>query len=231
MFRHGVGVSFDEAKHNQHYFFYQQLLARIVAIPGVQSASAGWPMPMTGNGATISFNIQGRPLAPGDEPAESAGVAMPGYFATMGMPLIAGRVFDDRDRLAGRPPSSSARPSPRSTSPATTRSASTSRPASATTFEHPVREVVGVVGDIKRKGLTADADPQYYLSYAQAIVTDPYLVIRTSGDPLSIQRNIASAVHELDKSVPVYQVSTVEDYLSKSAAQPRFRRFSSPVSL
>jgi ABC-type antimicrobial peptide transport system permease subunit len=84
---------------------------------------------------------------------------------------------------------------------------------------------VGVVGDIKRKGLTADADPQYYLPYAQAIVTNPYLVIRSSGDPATIQAAVGSAVRELDKSVPVYQVSTMEDYLSKAAAQPRFQTF------
>ncbi len=219
-----VGVPFDEARHNQHYFFYQQLLARIVAIPGVQSASAGWPMPMTGNGATISFNIQGRPLAPGDEPAESAGVAMPGYFETMGIPLIAGRAFDDRDGLAGPPTIIVSQAFAKKYFPGDNPIGKHIQARVGDDFfEHPVREVVGVVGDIKRKGLTADADPQYYLPYAQAIVTNPYLVIRTSGDPLSIQRNIASAVHELDKSVPVYQVSTVEDYLSKSAAQPRFQ--------
>jgi ABC-type antimicrobial peptide transport system permease subunit len=92
-------------------------------------------------------------------------------------------------------------------------------------FEHPVREIVGVVGNIKRKGLTADADPQYFLPYAQAVVTNPYLVIRTAGDPAAIQAALGPAIHELDKSVPVYQISTMEDYLSKSAAQPRFQTF------
>jgi putative ABC transport system permease protein len=219
-----VGVSFDQVKHDQHYLFYQELLRRIAAIPGVQSASAAWPLPMSGNGATISFNIPGQPVAVGDEPSESAGVAMPGYFQTMGIPLIAGRALGDRDGLAGPPTIVINQAFARKYFPGENPIGKHIQVrVGDNVFEHPIREIVGVVGDIKRRGLTADADPQYYLPYAQAVVTNPYLVIRTSGDPISIQRNIASAVHELDKSVPVYQVSTLEDYLSKSAAQPRFQ--------
>jgi predicted permease len=92
-------------------------------------------------------------------------------------------------------------------------------------FDHPVREVVGVIGDIKRKGLTADADPEYYLPYAQALITNPYLVVKTNGGPAPMQAAIGAAVHELDRSVPVYQAATMEEYLYKSAAQPRFQTF------
>jgi ABC-type antimicrobial peptide transport system permease subunit len=74
-------------------------------------------------------------------------------------------------------------------------------------------------------GLTTEADPQYYLPYAQAVVTNPFLVVRTSLDPESMQHAIAAAVHEFDKSVPVYQVSTLERYISNSTAQPRFQAF------
>jgi len=92
-------------------------------------------------------------------------------------------------------------------------------------FDHPVREIVGVAGDIKHRGLTADFDPQYYLPYAQALITNPYLVVRTNVDPGAMQSEIGAAVHELDGSVPVYQASTLEEYLYKSAAQPRFQTF------
>jgi ABC-type antimicrobial peptide transport system permease subunit len=92
-------------------------------------------------------------------------------------------------------------------------------------FDQSVREVVGVVGNIKLKGLTADAQPEYYLPYAQAVITNPYLVVRTSGDPAAIESDIRAAVREIDKAVPVYQVSTLEDYVSNSAARPRFQTF------
>jgi hypothetical protein len=86
-----------------------------------------------------------------------------------------------------------------------------------------MREVVGVVGDIKRRGLTAQADPQYYLPYAQSVITNPFLTIRTIGDPSSVENELRAVLREMDKSVPVYQVSTLETYVSKSVAQPRFQ--------
>ena len=88
-------------------------------------------------------------------------------------------------------------------------------------FDHPMREIVGVVGDIKSKGLTFDSAPQYYVPYAQAVVTNPYIVVRSAGDLATIQTVIRGAVHDLDRSVPIYQVSTMEDTLSSSAAQRR----------
>lgn len=221
-----IGVPFDQGKHDQHYVFYQQVVARISALPGVQSVSAGWPMPMSSNGMTVSFNIQGRPVAKGDEPSESAGVVMPGYFETMRIPLIAGRTFGEMDGLKGQPTIIVNRAFAAKYFPAVNPIGQHIQVrVGDDVFEHPVREVVGVVGDIKRKGLTEDADPQYYLPYAQAIVTNPYLLIRTNGDPTVLQSAVESTVQDLDRSVPVYQVSPMEAYLSNSAAQPRFQTF------
>jgi ABC-type antimicrobial peptide transport system permease subunit len=86
-----------------------------------------------------------------------------------------------------------------------------------------MREVVGVVGDTKQQGLTAAAEPKYYLPYAQAVITNPYLTLRTQGDPAALANAVRATVYQMDKSVPVYQVSTLEDYVSKAAAQPRFQ--------
>jgi predicted permease len=221
-----LALPFDAAKHNQHYLFYEQLVARITGMPGVQSASAGWPLPMTSSSATVTFNIQGRPVANGDEPSESLGLAMPGYFETMKIPLLAGRTFGPQDGLTGQPTIIVNQAFAKKYFP-------NQNPigqhiqvrAGDDLFEHPVREVVGVVGDIKRKGLTANFEPQYYLPYAQALITNPYLVVRTNQDPAAMQAAIAAAVHEMDKSVPVYQASTLEEYLDKSEAQPRFQTF------
>jgi putative ABC transport system permease protein len=221
-----IGVSFDTLKHDEHFLFYQQLLDRIRALPGVESASAGWPMPMSSSNATISIDIEGRPVAKGDEPSESIGLAMPGYFETMRIPLIAGRYLGAQDGLAG---------------PATVvinqAFAKKYFPGANPIgqhiqigmgdgkFEHPMREVVGVIGDVKHKGLTADADAQMYVPYAQAIITNPYLVVRTNANPAAMQSAVNAAIHSLDKNVPVYQVRTLDDYLSKSVAEPRFQAF------
>jgi len=181
---------------------------------------------MTDSSATVSFNIRGRPIAPGDEPSESLGVAMPGYFKTMGIPLIAGRTLGEEDGLKGPPTIIINQAFAKKYFPGENPIGQHIQVrAGDDVFEHPIREVVGVVGNIRRKGLTAEADPQYYLPYAQAVITNPYLVVRTNGDPDAIQNAIRTAVRALDRNVPVYQVATMEDRLSKSAAQPRFQAF------
>jgi predicted permease len=221
-----VGVPFGRYSHDQHLQFFEQLVARIAAVPGVQSASAGWPLPMSASYATITFNIQGRPVPRGDEPGETLGLAMPGYFATMRIPLISGRVFDERDGLKGQPTIIINQAFARKYFPG-------ENPLGRhiqvrlgdDVFDQSVREIVGVVGNTRLKGLTDGVQPEYYLPYAQAVVTNPYLVIRTSGNPLAIQDAVRAVVQQMDKGVPVYQVSTLEDYVSKSAAQPRFQTF------
>jgi predicted permease len=221
-----IGVSFSKLSHDQHVQFYQQLLARVSALPGVRSVSAGWPLPMSHGNASISFAIEGRPIAKGDEPSESLGVAMPGYFETMRIPLVAGRLFDERDGVKGAPTILINRAFANKYFPGENPIGKHIRVEEGDdVFNHSMREVVGVVGDIKRKGLTADAEPQFYLPFAQAVITNPPLVVRTSGDPSAIQSAIRAVVREMDKSVPVYQISTLEDYIFKSAAQPRFQTF------
>jgi predicted permease len=221
-----TGVSFNKFTHDQHFQFYQQLIARVSSMPGVQSASAGWPLPMSSNSASISFNIQGRPIAKGDEPSEALVLAMPGYFETMRIPLLSGRVFGEQDGLKGAPTIIVNQAFAKKYFP---RANPIGRHIQVRlgddVFEQSIREVVGVVGDIRLKGLTAKAEPQYFLPYAQAVITNPYLVVRTTGDPAGIQGAIRAAVHDMDKGVPVYQTATLEDYLSKSAAEPRFQTF------
>ena len=221
-----IRVSFDRADHDRHYEFYQQLLQRISTLPGVQSASAGWPLPMSTNHASISFNIAGRPVAKGDEPSESLNVAMPGYFETMRIPLVAGRLFGEQDGLKGAPTILINQAFARKYFPAENPLGQHIQAGVGDdVFNHPVREIVGVVGDVRQGGLTTNLDPQFYLPYAQAVITDPYLAVRIAGDPLALQSALRATVHEMDKSAPVYQVSTLEEYVSKSAAQPRFQTF------
>ena len=219
-----IGISRDKLSHNVQ--FYEQLLARVSALPGVRSASAGWPLPMSNGNASVSLAIEGRPMAKGDEPSESLGLAMPGYFETMRIPLVAGRLFDERDGVKGAPTILIDRTFANRYFPGENPIGKHIRVEEGDdVFDHSMREVVGVVGDIKRKGLTAEAEPQYYLPFAQAVITNPPLVVRTSGDAAAVQAAIRGVVREIDKSVPVYQASTLEDYISKSTAQPRFQTF------
>jgi predicted permease len=217
-----VRTSFDRADHDKRYAFYHQLLQRLAALPGVQSASAGWPLPMSTNHGDVAFNIAGRPVAKGDEPSESVNVAMSGYFETMRITLVSGRFLGEQDGVKGAPTilinQAFARKYFTAQNPL-------GKYIQLRAPDDPIREIVGVVGDVRQGGLTTSLDPQLYLPYAQAVITDPYLAIRTAGDPLALQGALRAAVRDLDKSAPVYQVSALEDYISKSVAQPRFQTF------
>jgi predicted permease len=179
---------------------------------------------MSDSNATISFSIAGRPIAQGDHPSESVGVVLPGYFATMRIPLLSGRTFSEQDGTMTAPVMMINQGFARKYFPGENPIGKhIQADLGDDVIEHPMREVVGVVGDIKRKGLTADVEPQYFLPYAQAVITNPFLTIRTSGDPATVENALRAAVHEMDKSVPVYQVSPLENYVSKSVAQARFQ--------
>ena len=169
---------------------------------------------------------RGRPVAKGDEPSESLGVAMPGYFETMRIPLVAGRLFGEQDGVKGAPTIIINQVFARKYFPGQNPLGQHLQPGVGDdVFNHPMREIVGVVGDIRQQGLTTSIEPQFYLPYAQAVITAPYLIIRTAGDPLVFGETLRAAMHDLDKNAPLYQVSTLEDYVSKSAAQPRFQTF------
>jgi putative ABC transport system permease protein len=218
-----LAVSLDRLGHDRNLEFYGRLLARLRGMPAVRSASAGWPLPMS-ESATVSFSIEGRAIARADRPSESIGIVMPGYFATMRIPLLSGRAFEERDGTRGSPVMIVNRAFARKYFPNETPLGRRIRVALGDgVVRHPIREVVGVVGDTKRAGLTASEEPQYYLPYSQAMITNPLLTIRANGDPALLEGALRAAVHDMDKSVPVYQVSKLEDHISKSAAQPRFQ--------
>jgi putative ABC transport system permease protein len=219
-----LNIPFDKLNHDRHVQFYNELLTRLSALPGVQAVSAGWPLPMTNLNASVTFSIEGRPVAKADEPNESIGGVMPGFFETMRIPLLSGRTFKEQDGTKGAPVIIINRAFADKYFPHENPIGRHIRAnLGDDVFDRPMREVVGVVGNIKGRGLTADVNPQYYLPYAQSVITEPFLTIRTSGDPAELASAVRATVREMDKTVPLYQVATLEDYLSKSAAQPRFQ--------
>jgi predicted permease len=217
-------VPFDRWSHDRHVQFYNELLTRISALPGVQEVSAGWPLPMADINARVGFNIAGRAVAKGDHPSEAIAVVMPGYFETMRIPLLSGRTLREQDNTKETPVIVINQAFARKYFPGENPIGKQIRVELGDgAVKRPMREVVGVVGDVRRKGLTTETDPQYFLPFAQAVIANLFLTIRTSGDPATLENALRSVVYDMDRGVPVYQVSTLENYVSKSVAQPRFQ--------
>jgi predicted permease len=204
--------------------FYADLLSRASTMPGVKSASAGFPLPLSTNNIEISFTIEGRPVSQGDEPVEPMGVVLPGYFEALRIPIMQGRTFTWSDNTKSKPVivinQAFARKYFPGENPIGKRIKSDLGDG---VVKSPVREVIGVVGDVKRQRLTADVDPQYYLPWPQAVITSPPLCIRTSGDPTAVIPALRAQIASMDRDVPLYSVRTMEDSFSIAAAQPRFQ--------
>ena len=100
-----ASLSVPESRYagSQQTQFYQQLLTRVRALPGVQSASAGWPLPLSNMGMRISFDIEGHPLPEGDRNTATVSIAEPGYFQTLRIPVLRGREFQDTDDAKATP--------------------------------------------------------------------------------------------------------------------------------
>jgi predicted permease len=204
--------------------FYNRLLPQLATLPGVKSVAAGWPLAMGDGNIGISFQIEGRLVPSSDEPSEKLSIVTPDYFRAMRIPVLSGRAFTPRDDYRRTPVIT-----------VNQRFAKKYFPGENPIGKHiqsdlgdgelksPMREVVAVVGNIKRQSLTEDPAPAYYLPYAQAVITSPTLAIRTAGDPWQLANAVRSQVAGLDAGVPLYRVGTLEETVYKAAGQPRFQ--------
>jgi putative ABC transport system permease protein len=203
--------------------FYDELLPRLAALPGVQSVAAGFPMPLGRGNVTVSFSIEGRPVAKGDEPGENVSIVTPDFFRTLRIPILSGRAFLPTDDSKSLPVVIINQAFAKKYFPGEDPVGKRMKPGLGDgVLEEPMRQIAGVVGDVKRLGITAEMPPQYYLPFKQALVFSPPVAIRTSGDPVSLIGPLRAQLAQVDSNVPLYRISTLEDYVSLSAAQPRF---------
>ncbi len=221
-----ASLSLPEARYTeaQQIQFYDELLLRVKALPGVQSGSAGWPLPLTGSGIGITFDIEGHPLAPGDRNASRASLAEPGLFRTLRIPLLRGREFQPSDTAKSNPVVIISQSFARKYFPDVDPIGKHITPGlSDDTVKEVPREIIGIVGDVRERRLTEDEEPEQYLPFAQAAVISPKLIIRTSVDPLTIISSLRAQVASVDRNLPLFDVKTMDDLVSEATARRRFQ--------
>ena len=214
-------TKYDGEKQSQ---FFQQLRARLQTLPGVQSASAVLPLPLSGERFSISFEIDGRPVAKKDEPSADVFIADVGYFKTMGIPIIRGRDFDEHDQHKSTPVIIVSEAFAKQFFPGEEAIGKHIKPGLAT-FDNekaPMREIVGVVGDVRNRGLSVEPKPAYYEPETQVPFNQLVGVIKTEGDPHSLITAVTREVGSIDKDLPVFDVKTMDEYIASSVAAPRF---------
>jgi putative ABC transport system permease protein len=217
-----VSISLPPAKYQQEaqwLSFYDQLMKKVSALPGVESVGGTNVVPII-NDFILGVVVEGRPRTlDTDQPKTNYFAVTPGYLKAMGIPLLRGRDFTERDLSSA------------------TRVVIINETMANTLFpgEDPIgkrlhitmgeeifREIVGVVGDVKQNGLDVATKNQTYEPFAQEPSPMMTLIVRSGADPSSLTGAIRSEVLALDKEQPLNSARVLSDVISASIAQQRF---------
>ena len=194
--------------------FYDALVSRSAALPGVRHAGLIDEVP-GGGSAITTFEPVDHPIPRSVQPRAALRIVGGEYFPTMGIPVVAGRTFDARDRSDAPPGAvvslSFARLLARD-------GATVGRRLRLATTGPAEWQVVGVVGDVQVAALDADSPPVVYLSHLQIPENRMTLVLRTQMGVASAASQVRAIVDSLDAGVPVYAVTTLDQQLSESKA-------------
>ncbi|MCA1577510.1 MAG: ABC transporter permease [Acidobacteria bacterium] len=219
-----AGPRYDD--NGDYIAFYDQVLERVRAIPGVDSVGVINTLPLSG-GPTIAFRVEGRPILTVDKwiPTNFRSVS-PDYIRAMNITVLQGRTF---------------RPEDNSDAP---RKLMINQALAQRDFpnEDPVGkritlgntdannqpiwfEIVGVTANVRSLELREEAPPELYFAAAQLPFQNMAIVVRSTVEPESLAPALRQAVAEVDRGVPVAQVKTMEHIVSASVTQPRFNLF------
>src|SRR5205085_4077654 len=204
--------------------FVDQFLPRVRAIPGVESASTIVPLPLTGSNMVTSFDIEESPLPEGQRPGAPVRIIATDYFKTMGIPVRQGRIFDERDRFESAPVVIVNERFAQKYFPGQNVVGKRIKPGfSADDSGEKMREIVGVVGNVKHLSLKNEDSPEMYLPRTQIPFHVMSLVVRTAvSNPNTITNSLRKELAALDSTVPLMSVKVFDDYVSRSLARPRF---------
>ena len=199
--------------------FFKQAQERIAVLPGVQAVGAISYLPLTGPAARDGFKIIGEPEpGPGQEPPCEVRVITPTYFRAMGIPLLKGRLLDERDTkdshvlLVNEALAKKHFPN----------GDAVGKQIAVSWTDGIVDEIVGVVGDIKEGALDKEPEPAIYWTHPREPYSGMALIVRTSGDAMRFSTAVQKEIRALDPEQPVADVRTMEQVIAKSIARPRF---------
>jgi predicted permease len=203
--------------------FYEQVLERVKILPGVVGAAYTTSVPLILRGGTNGFEIEGRPPAPGRD-ANHRQIS-PDYFRLMGIPLRAGRFFNEHDRPESLPvaiinETMASKFWPNENALGKRFKVSSPNP------DRPWLTIVGIVGDVRQMGLDVPVKAEMYFPYRQIDVfwaSPSQLAIRTAGDPISVAAAVRREVWAVDKDQPISNVRTMEEILDEEVAPRRLQ--------
>jgi putative ABC transport system permease protein len=198
----------------------------VSALPGVLDAGMINTLPLD-KGPTTRFRVEGRPVTTPDKwPSTNFRVVTPNYFRAMSIPLVQGRAFTDRDSENAPQTLIINQELAESVFPGENPVGKRVTFGNSNPNQEPVwLEIVGVAANIRSLELREEADSELYFSALQNPFSNMSLVIRSSVEPESLGASVRQIVNEVNKTVPVSRVQTMDHIVSQSITQPRFNLF------
>ncbi len=202
--------------------FYRQLEARLKSLPGVESVGAVTRLPLGAlNNVTSFVQIESRPVQPGQSPEIDFRRASDGYFQTLGIPLLKGRLMTEQDVAGGAGVvvinEAMAKRFWPNEDPVGKRVRTGVNPE-----QNPWLRVVGVVGNVHHLGLDIEPRAELYFHTLTNPPFGPFIAIRTKSDPMNLIAAVRMQVRSIDGDVVVANINTMEQLVSASVAQRRF---------
>ncbi len=201
--------------------FFEAATRRLQEMPGVQRAAMSNCLPLVDGCDRVKMEIAGAIT----DPAVSLGVWMnmvsADYFRVLGIPLMSGRVFDERDRVDAPRVAIVNEAAARRYWPGGTPIGERIR-LGVGWAEDDFAEIVGVVGDVKLGSVEEPAAPGVYLAYRQFSYRSNYLIVQAERDPAALASAVRDVVRELDPALSAWDVRTMDQWLADSTARTRF---------
>ncbi|HYE16500.1 MAG TPA: ABC transporter permease, partial [Pyrinomonadaceae bacterium] len=209
-------------EEHQRVAFFRQALERISALPGVESAGAATFLPFSGSNTATRFSIVGRPEPPrGQEPGTDVRSTDVNFFRTLGIPLLRGRLYDEREAAEARRVvvinESLARKYFPDEDPL-----GKSIKVNIFAGEPRATEIIGIVGDAKHASLEGEASPTVYFPHSELPMPFMYVAVRTEGDPSGSAAAVRREIQSIDPDQPVADVRTMTELLADSVGRARF---------
>ena len=203
--------------------FFDEVMRRVHELPGVQSAAVADNLPLTFNGNSMTIGVEGvTDPPPGQRPDVIFRAIGPGYFKTMGIPIVGGRDFTDQDKADSKDVVVISEKTAQHFWPGEDPIGKRLKPGSSTSKSE-WREVIGIVKDVRQNDLIAPPKMQMYFSYRQPKeIAANALVVRTSVEPMSLAGSVRNAIWSVDKDQTVADIDTMDHIVAKAVARQRF---------
>jgi putative ABC transport system permease protein len=208
--------------------YYQQILEKVRAVPGVVNVSAGTGGPLQGFSFGMHFSVSGKPVSdPSLLPDSPFQMVTPGYFDTYGIRVVQGRGFNEQDSASAARVAMVNENFVRRHLPGVdplTQTISVAQLIPGETRNGPTIQwqIVGVFHNVRNGGLRDDDVPEIDVPFSQSPWPQAGIAVRTTGDPGAMTKSIAAAVHAVDPDLPLANIQTMDQILDKSLLGDQF---------